>query len=431
MDLTTMVLALSCIVILAASWTWRRSVFLLPSTWILILSSIIYLVPAAIFSEDVQDMSPFAWKALRYCVLFVDSGLLINLLLVRAPERSTVLPQGVTGDLSDKPGSTKLTTPLVLLLTILACITAWYLFNVPLRSTGMYGVLFDPENAAQMREQSLKLLTNPALQYLYLVGFTCLSPLTLAILLARSSGLSAARRWLLMGATLGFLAFYLLLTGARIGLVNLMAAGVFYGFLRRDLRINVRVLVISILVMVAVPVAISILREQGRNDATVIEYVEAIAARVFLLPLLISGWFVEYADTHNPVGLMQALGLGEHINWTNFIALEYLGRKEEVTIESVTTPTAFFFSNYLYFGWLGLVPSLLALRFIDLPMQQLHRIPQHLRLPFAATILFFSVVFVQSGFGVTLLSHGYILLTALVFALRRRTLVSKPLGARV
>jgi hypothetical protein len=113
------------------------------------------------------------------------------------------------------------------------------------------------------------------------------------------------------------------------------------------------------------------------------------------------------------------MGLGENINWSNLIALEYLGRKEELTIDTVTTPTSFFFSNYLYFGWAGLFPSLLALRIIDLPMGQLRRIDPHLRLPLAATLLFYSVVFVQSG-----LSHGYLLLILGIFAIRQKSLGS-------
>ena len=111
---------------------------------------------------------------------------------------------------------------------------------------------------------------------------------------------------------------------------------------------------------------------------------------------------------------MAAMGIGQTVDWTNLIALEYLGRKDSVTIESVTTPTAFIFSNYLYFGWMGLLPSVLALKFIDLPVSRIRLLPRGVRLPFIATLMFFSVIFVQSGFGVTLTSHGYLLLMMLI-----------------
>lgn len=402
----------------ALSWWRKRQLYLLPSTWILLASGIIYVLPAAVFSDELADMSPYAVKALAYCTTLIVSGLLINLLWARPPSLASLASDSTASP--DAPNPVSLNRALRYVLVALGAILLWYLMTVPLKSTGLYGVLFDPEHSAEMREESLKLLTNPALQYIYLTGFSCLCPLALCLMLARCAGISGLRRYLLLLSVIGFLCFYLLLTGARIGLVNLVVAGIFFAFLRNRLRIDVRLLLFGLFILFAVPMVISILREQGRSEGTLFEYVEAIAGRIFLLPLLISGWFVEYADTNGTVGFMQAAGLGQHINWSNLIALEYLGRHEQVTIESVTTPTAYFFSNYLYFGWAGLIPSLAALRVIDLPVYQLRHLATDLRLPIAAVLLFFSVIFVQSGFGVTMLSHGYLLLIALVFAMRQR-----------
>lgn len=408
----------------ALIWWRKRQLYLLPSTWVMLASGVIYVLPAAVFSGELADMSPYAVKALAYCTMFIVSGLLINLLWARPPSLASLI-----GDPASCPAAANpinLDRALRYALTVLGAILLWYLATVPLQSTGLYGVLFDPEHSAEMREESLKLLTNPALQYIYLTGFSCLCPLALCLMLARCARLSGFRKYLLLFSVIGFLCFFLLLTGARIGLVNLVIAGIFYAFLRNRLRIDVRLLLFGLFILFAVPMLISILREQGRNDGTIFEYVEAIAGRIFLLPLLISGWFVEYADTNGSVGFLQAVGLGEHINWSNLIALEYLGRHEEVTIESVTTPTAYFFSNYLYFGWAGLIPSLVALRVIDLPVYQLRHLAPDLRLPIAAVLLFFSVIFVQSGFGVTMLSHGYLLLTVIVFAMRQRRFFEGP-----
>jgi len=247
------------------------------------------------------------------------------------------------------------------------------------------------------------------------------------VLLARARYVHGAHRWLLLAGVPLFLAFYLLITGARVGLVNLVVVASLFLLVRNRLQVRLKALLIGLVIAFAIPIVMSMLREQGRNEATLFEYIEAIGERVFLLPLLISGWFVEYADTRGPAGLLAAIGLGEKINWSNLIALEFLERREAVTVESVTTPTAFFFSNYLYFGWLGLLPSLVALRFIDLPVGQLRRLARPLRLPLVATLMFFSVIFVQSGFGVTLATHGYLLLMLLVlWAARTRRLSSLP-----
>lgn len=407
---------LSVVPLLLFAWAWnqRRAIFLLPSTWVMLLSTLIYVVPAVLFFEDIEDLSPYAVTALTYCSIFVTCGLLVNLAFGRPPSIALLLVDRRTLRGAERHAVSR---ALRMVLFALACITLWYLMNVPLRSTGLYGVIFDPENAAQLREESLKLLDIHALQYLYLVGFSALSPLAFTLLLVRGSEMRGARRWALILSVGSFLVFYLLLTGARVGLVNLALAGVLFAFLRNRMRLGLKPVLAGVLILLSVPMLLSFLREQGRNEATVLEYAEAIGERIFLLPLLISGWFVEYAQTHGAVGLDAAIGLGPNVDWSNVIALEFLGRKEAVTIETVTTPTAFFFSNYLYFGWFALLPSLIALQLIDLPMRRLHRVARPLRLPFAATMLFFSVIFVQSGFGVTLISHGYMLLILLVLGL--------------
>lgn len=404
------VLILLVLVLFAWAWARRRAVFLYPSTWILLLSTLLYMLPALLFSEEIADMSPYADTALLYCSVFVAGGLLLKL-AVREP----LVLSRVLESPAKRRSSSIIGYALLGVLGVLGVITLWYLLNVPLQSTGLYGVLFDPEHSAQLREESLKLLDNAALRYAYLIGFSALSPLAFTLLLARAGELTGSGRWMLVLPVLVFLAFYLLLTGARVGLVNLAVAGVMYAFLHNRMTFGLKSLLLAGAILFAVPMLMSFLREQGRNEATVLEYLDAVGERIFLLPMLISGWFVEYADTRGPAGLLAAIGLGENINWSNLIALEFLDRKEAVTIESVTTPTAFMFSNYLYFGWLGLVPSWIALRLSDLPADWTMRAVPALRTPLLAALMFFSVIFVQSGFGVAWISHGYLLLAVIVW----------------
>jgi len=363
---------------------------------------VLYTLPALFYPEEIADISPNANTAALYCLVFTVGGLVLRL-AVRTPLiMSQVLESPARQPIKSIPGRW-----LWRVLFVQGLITLWYLLKVPLQSTGLYGIFFDPEHAAQFREESLKLLDNPTLQYAYLVGFSALSPLAFALLLARASELSRSRRWGLMVPVLAFLTFYMLLTGARVGLVNLAVAGLMYAILRRRMTLGLKPLLLAGIILFMVPMLLSFLRERGRYEASALEYAEAIGERIFLLPMLISGWFVEYADTRGPIGLLAAIGLGESINWSNLIALEFLDRKEPVTIETVTTPTAFMFSNYLYFGWLGLLPSWIGLYLIDLPVDWARRAEASLRLPLLATMMYFSVIFVQSGFGVTWISHGY------------------------
>lgn len=399
----------------ASAWLRRRDTFLYPSTWILLLTTLIYIAPAAVFMREVQDMSPYTVTALLYSSIFVVVGMTLNLL------RRRLRLDGALGSAVQVPSRrhNHVGRALRMALVGLACITAAYLLYVPLSSTGLYGVLFDPENSAQLREESLKLLNNAALQYLYLIGFSALSPLAFALTLARAEELHGWQRWALLLSVSLFLAFYLLITGARVGLVNLTVCGLLYAFFHGGMKLGLKPLIVGVAVIFGVPILMSVLREQGRNEATMFEYVEAIGERIFLLPLLISGWFVEFAETRGYVGLLAAVGMGEQINWSNMIALEFLDRKEAVTIESVSTPTAFIFTNYLYVGWLGLLPAWVALRVIDWPVGRLHRVAPVLRRPILVTLVFFSVIFVQSAFGVVLISHGYLLLMGVVWWMGR------------
>lgn len=390
-------------------WRWR-SVYLLPSTWVLLLSAIFYMLPSLIFSQEIEDVSPYTWDAVFYCSTFVCVGTLINLygakkLAHQSEFESAAVPLPIR--------EAMVSGYLKLIILAIGLIMAWYLLVVPLTSTGLYGLLVDPDHYAQLREDSLKLLDNPPLQYAYLIGFSCLSPLAFSLLLERTRLTRGVRCW--VPAVLGslFLCFYILLTGARVGIINFVIIGLLYVFLRNGMRFNWKTLVLGVCVFI-VPITLSMMREAGRNDATTLfDYLKAIGDRIFLLPLLISGWYVEFAETRGYVGFLAAMGLNVQPDWTNVIALEFLDRKESVTIESVTTPTSFIFSNYLYLGWLGLVPSLLALRFIDIPILYLRGLPEVLKVPFFITALYFATVFIRAGFGVTVLSHGYIVLIIL------------------
>jgi hypothetical protein len=407
-------IALNAMVIAMLGWAWirQRHLFLLPSTWVLSLSALFFMLPALLFVDEIADLSPYTWTAMGYCTAFVGSGLLLNMVL---PPPAWAAERAWTGRGRTSPRDARRAGAyLAAILALLGLLTLWYLAYVPIESTGLYGLLVDPEHSAQLREESLKLLDSVAVKYAYLVGFSCLSPLAFALWLERSASIAPGKRFVLGLAVFAFLAFYLLLTGARVGLVNLAAVGLLYAVVANRLRIGWKSLVVALVIIWLVPTVLSILREQGRSEASVLEYALAIGDRIFLVPLLISGWYVEWAETHGYAGLAAALGIGPAAEWTSAIALEFLGRRDDITIESVSAPSSFFFANYLYFGWLGLLPSLLALKVIDLPVAFLGRLPDTLARPLLATLLYFSLVYVRAAFGVTFLSHGYLLLILIV-----------------
>ena len=402
-------LVLLDLALLGWAWRRRRDLFLRPSTWVLTLSSIIFLVPGLFFGSEVREMAPYALQAQMYGAVLVLLALAASLWSRRLELDETLLP---ALQAEGAPAGAALRR----VGLVLGVLTLWYLARVPLRSSGLYALLFDPDNAALAREEALKLLDARLLQYAYLIGFSALSPLAFALLLTWARELPRRRRWVALGGVTTGLAFYLLLTGARVGLFNLALVGVFHALLRNRLRLDWRWLVAGGGLAVAVPVLLSLVRERGRTEAGLLEVLEGVGERVLLIPLLIAGWFVEFAQTRGPAGLSTALGLAGQENWSNLIALEFLERKEAISIESVSTPTAFFFYNFLYFGWLGLVPSLLGLQLFDLPARWALAARPSLRLPLLAVLIYFSVQLVQTGFGAVVLTHGYAVVAGIALA---------------
>lgn len=423
MGSTTALMIMTSVAIFIWAWLRKRAVFMFPSTWILLISALLYMFPALIFAEEINELSPYTHTALSYCSTFVLVAMFINIFRPVPTIESFFSDAPRAGVMTIGPAAALRAT-----VWVLGLLTLWYLAYVPLRQTGLYGVLFDPENSVQLREESLKLIGNVALHYAYLMGFSFLCPLAFALLLAPAPTIPQPARFLRFASILLFLAFYVMLTGARVGLVNLAVVGAFYAMTRNGMRMPARAAVLLVLVVFLVPMAVSFLREQGRNEATAVEYLFSIGERIFLLPLLISGWFVEYAETHGYAGFRAAIGLGPSVDWTNLIALEFLGRRDAITIESVTTPSAFYYTYFIYFGWFGLVPAWLSLFALDAPVQWIRNGSRELRVPLLATCLFFSIVYVQTSFGTATVSHGYVLFAILTWWLSRAHAAERGAG---
>jgi len=383
-------------------WYSARAAFLRPSGVLLGLTFVLFLLPHVFYVDRIADLTGFGDVAFLYTAVFA----LGNLLLVccTLPYRA-IVTQGAATDVSVRFKQLFLGTVVALGLILLV-----YFYFVPWTSTGLYALLFDSDNATLAREDSLKLLPLPWLQYLYLVGFSTLAPLVVACAIEmRFIQKDVSNVFLVLVAAL--VSLYLLITGARIGIANMVLVGFAWIVIRRGMRVHLHEFALFGVLFLAVPILMSVVRE-GVSEPDYLEYLEAVAERIFLLPTAITGWYVEYT---NDFGFVNFFANGG--NLSNEVALQYLTRHERIGADSVTTPTAYFIQNFAYFGWFGLIPSWIGLVLIDMPAQLAARLPAMFRRPLLAVLLYFSIILMQSGFGTTMISHGYFFLSLLIFVL--------------
>jgi hypothetical protein len=299
---------------------------------------------------------------------------------------------------------------------------AYYLRAVPFSSTGLHAILFNPAESTLAREESLKLLDNPIVQYGYGLTSSAAAPILAVILTILL--LKKVKHGQLVGALFNAVAilgllFVVSLTGARIYAAVVALAIVFALWLKKGLPIKPVPLVLAGVVVLIIPVLLSLLRQGAELDASSFLYyltTGGMGRRVFVVPTMVGMWYVDYAQTQGFVGvagipkLAVLLGV-EPVIIQNVIGLKYMGTH----IESVQATVGYLFSYFAYFGPLSLVLSLIGLWVLDLVLLGYRRLSDNLLLPCVAAVSVSCARFVGSDYTTVLITHGF--LTSLVVAL--------------
>jgi len=369
--------------------------------------------PHALLRDVITEYTAFGEETYLYISVFVFGGLLLigiwnffspissrNFTDIRRPFGEGCLR-----------ASQFVHTQLFIVLLIVFFV---YLAYVPPFQTGLYAILFDPENSGLARENSLKLLEFPLLQYAYLITYSVIAPLAFlfAVNLFLTGRKVTAVRLIVETA---IVCIFLLLTGARAGLAYLALCLLLLLMVRRNLKFRWIAMMLAFGAFLYLPAILSMLREGDTSDGSSLVYIGLILDRIFLLPTIISAWFLEYANSHGFGGWSAVVdGIG---SLYNSVALEYGDRYDTIRDSNITAPTAYFVQNLYIFYWAGLIPSWLGLILMDLPLIYIKNLLPSMRGPFYAMGMFYALYFLQAGYGVVWLTHVYLIFLLLTVAI--------------
>lgn len=294
-----------------------------------------------------------------------------------------------------------------------ALMTVLYLVYVPFYQTGLWTIFTDYKNAAQARENSLKLLDNIFIKYGYSFVMTVFAPL-LSVLIFNRLRYSLKKRMLIKSARDMVVLFGLLvavsLTGARSPAAYIILVICFSFLLKKGLPINPLYIVLTFFLVLSLPTFLTLLREGKILSISLFwQYLSSgILNRVFHVPMLTGLWHVHYAQNEGFIGIagipkLATLFGTEPINMANLIGVAYTNS----TIESVSSNTCYLFSYYSYFGWLSFPISLLGLLVLDYSIWVYKNLSDTILLPCVASVSLSSMSFTSSDYTTVWLSHGF------------------------
>lgn len=397
---------------LLLAWTVTTSRFLLvkPTMWLLIAHHVVIQWAAAMSTERIYGFLPNPWPF----ALLVHGFALFGLAGTRLTARATAweiwqrIPALRTG---------RSWGPTVAALGMLTVAMILYYFRVvPFEETGLYALLYNPLNAEQARESSLKLVSDPIVRYGYSFVISVFAPLLIGLLVWRvleRRGIARQRALLLALAGLPVLLVAVTLTGARSYAATLLVTmSLVVGFRARFSSRFLTLLPLGLIVP-AVPTVLTILREGIAIDlATFLPYLRTfLLERVFLGPMDTGLWYAHYAQTIGFVGvagvpkLAALLGVSS-INMPNTIGLHYTA----ANIDSVHANTGFVFAYYGYFGIVSFPISLLLLWSIDGVLWILRRLSDTMLAATLAGVAVGAVGFMAAEYTTVLITHGFAVL---------------------
>lgn len=394
----------------------HRHLFVKPSYIVLAFHLVIIQLPSAIWSEHVYRFLPNPWEYLLLVHGFGIIGLFLSSHMGRRSARE-IWERITQQDL----GARSVDLRWLLLLGSVVGLTVIYYFSViPLRATGLYNVVVNPEQAMIAREESLKLVSDPMVRYGMSMVSAVFAPLLAGIL---AVGLRTwESRAVQLVAMLGIAALLLIVSipGARLPPVELLLVVILVGFYHRGLPIRPVTLLTVAVFLLSVPAVITIAREgQVVTAQRWMWYLtEAMLGRVFELPMKIGTWYVHYAQTGGKVGLMGIARIAklageEPLSLPNIIGLTY----QSTELTSIWANTGYLFRYYSYFGVVSLPFSIGGLLALDLALPVLRRLSAGLLLPAVAALAVSSASFVRADYTTALLTNGFAVLILAALAL--------------
>jgi len=346
---------------------------------------------------------PWGWHFFVLAQVFPLMGLFGSLFIFRRSAREQWSRITVTSE------SSLLFFHLVLGLMILA-VVVYYFSVVPLQKTGLYAILFSPANYAFARENSLKLLTDKKLQYLFswmtsvLVPFFCVTA-------SFAAWDCLKRRRMIPGVILivliviGIVASSL--TGAKWPPAFTIFVLILAWLLRRKMRFSFWGGIAAFCLILGLPVVFTIMRAPS---LLWMDAVWLMLHRTFFAPMEACRDYVRYTMEVGYLGIAAYPKLARlvdviPIDLPNVIHRYYFNH----SVQTGSHTASFVFFNYAAFGIGSFIISLLSLWALDL-LTLFYRFIANSTLLIAcmAVVTAASTSFVSSDYMVTLVTHGVV-----------------------
>jgi hypothetical protein len=296
---------------------------------------------------------------------------------------------------------------------IAACglLTVWYLSVVPIRSTGMWSIIFSNGNATLAREESLKLLDSVALKYAYSFGTTVLAVTTLILLALQVTYRRALSSAAILISIIGLLTL-IGITGARMPMAKaILAVAIAYALTART-RSQLLVLPAGLAGAIAIVTSLTLWRSGKELFDASISMSQGIIDRAFVLPFETGLHTVQFAADRGflagaNIRPYAAITGQPHIVLPSEVYHAFYFFPSQGSIESGSANTCFFFDFQAGFGiWPGWLIALMAIGMVDFSLLAFPRVRGRLRPALLAVLLMGVFSLASSAFSTALLTGG-------------------------
>lgn len=410
----------------------RRHLFTKPSIIVIIIYHLRVQYYTAVEAGYILTFLPDPWVFSFLVHFFALVGLFVAQFTFRHTAQSawTKIVHTANSSYDDQASL----APVTLLLGLI-CATAviWYLTVVPFKNTGLYVLFTDPLQSQIAREESLKLIDNPPVQYLFSFFKSAWAPLLVAFSYLTLTHNTGILRRLTFVVLFMLLVTFVSLPGQRGPAAALFLTLFLIHLYLRGLPFRPMYILIGLLCVLSIPLAISALR-QGltvRPNTLYQLLLTSLLDRIFAVPGEVGVYYTHFAQTHGHLGLTGIPKLAELLNVRTFDLPNYLGlRYMEGTLGSVNMNGGYVFTFYVYFGMLSFPLVLLGLWSLDLLMVIYKYVHPKFLAPTVVTLAVTSNSFVSSDYTTVFVTHGVgiVVLTVLLLDIFRRLQVGDRTG---
>lgn len=415
LDLFTIInisLLLVSTVLLISVVRFKKHAIIMPSFILLFYTYIFFQLPFAYYSFEVEKTLPNPFLFLFYLYGFVFIGLL-SIFTYKSSSKK------IWENLNKKDSIFPSISFSIFFLTLTMLCFIIYSFYIPFSDITLFKFFSGADvNAIESsRESTLKTLDASIPKYTYSIGRSCL-----AVALTSTASYNLVKfykegklyyMWacfLIIIFALAYVSIVLTKSSAAIALL-----AIFFSLYYNNIYSNYKAFLILMLgFLFSFFLCVLVAGAVYGAEFAFLTSIEPVLERTFSSPFRMCIWYAHYAQTYGTIGISSVQKLApyfgeESINVANLIGKTYAPiYYNHPVIESISANAGFLFSNYLAWGLWGLPLSLLMLFSLDLGLLFMKRLSKEYLVPLLSIISVQLISFTASGYGVSMLTHGYL-----------------------